>query len=393
MLQMTVRGAPYERGRQIGEAFRDRLRGEIDEQRERALRGWTLDAAEAAMGNMLFAMLRYAPRYVDEIRGVADGAGISVRDAFVLNVAPAFAPMRAAFAPGDGAYGDSSKDEAGCSNIAVPHTTNGPVLVKTVDGSRESSREEIDDMYVLIRFQPTAGEDWLPYASVHMPGRLWPELGMNAAGLGAGQSSVPAVPGQRGHGIPVQWIIRPALEYSRTVKHAVGLLASLPMCGKGMNIGLIDAEGGAAGVEKSGAQQVVFWPEGGYAAVTNAYRSPVMANAFPAAHQENSEGRLRALESLFGGPLRDPAARDENAIVGLLRYHAQRPDHESICQHGTELYTHHGFLLWAQQREIWGTNGNPCRAPFMRIPVEADAPTGQVTVVPTARTAEAPVLA
>jgi hypothetical protein len=109
-------------------------------------------------------------------------------------------------------------------------------------------------------------------------------------------------------------------------------------------------------------------------AVTNAYQSPVMAGALPSLHPANSAARLRAIRSLFAGPLRDPASRTEAAAVGLLRFHAADPDHESICQHGgghgDTMYTHHGFLLWPRAHEIWGTAGPPCRAPLERFPVQ-----------------------
>ena len=74
MLELTVRGSPYQRGRQIGEAYAQHLRAEAAEGRSRPLHGWTIDRAEAAAGNVLFAMLRHAPHYVEELRGLADAA-------------------------------------------------------------------------------------------------------------------------------------------------------------------------------------------------------------------------------------------------------------------------------------------------------------------------------
>jgi isopenicillin-N N-acyltransferase-like protein len=377
MLELKVQGTPYERGRQIGEAYADRLRAEVEEGRDRPLRGWTPDRAEAATGNILFALLRHAPHYVEELRGLADGAGIDVRDAFVLNTAPAYQPLRAAFAgaPGGAGNGKVPGDGSGCTNLAIARGAAGPVLVKTVDGTRPVAEDaaRLADRYVFLRFEPAAGDEFLPYAMVCQLGRLWPELGMNAAGLAAGQSSVPPLPGQRGHGIPVQWILRPALEHARTAREAVELLARLPMTGKGMNVGLVDAGGGAAGVEKCHDRQAVFWPEEGWVAVTNAYRSEVMADALPSLHPENSAARLRAIRALFAGPLRDPAARTEAAALGLLRFHATDPDHESICQHGgghgDRMYTHHGFLLWPRSGEVWASAGPPCRGPLERFDV------------------------
>ena len=102
MLELTVRGTPYERGRQIGATYADGIRVDVRRGGSRPLRGWTRDRAEAAMGNILFAMLRYTPHYVEELRGLADGAGIEFRDAFLLNTAPAFTPLRAAFTPEKG---------------------------------------------------------------------------------------------------------------------------------------------------------------------------------------------------------------------------------------------------------------------------------------------------
>jgi hypothetical protein len=201
---------------------------------------------------------------------------------------------------------------------------------------------------------------------------------MNDAGLGGGQSSVPPVPGQRGSGIPVQWILRPALERARTAREAVQLLSGIPMSGKGMNMGFVDAEGGAAGVEKSHDVQAVLWPENGWTAVTNAYLSEAMAGALPSLHPENSAARLRAIRWLMEGSLGAPERRTEAAAIELLRFHATDPDHESICQHGgghggghgDQMFTFYGFLLWPRRREIWATAGAPCQGPLERYDVE-----------------------
>jgi hypothetical protein len=122
--------------------------------------------------------------------------------------------------------------------------------------------------------------------------------------------------------------------------------------------------------------------------VTNAYRSAAMESALPSLHPENSAARLRAIGALFAGPLRDPARRTQAAAIGLLRYHATDPDHESICQHGgghgDAMYTHHGFLLWPRLGEVWGTAGPPCRGALERFHVR----TGRAGMVQEAKLAE-----
>ena len=143
------------------------------------------------MGNVLFAMLRHVPHYVEELRGLADGAGIDLRDAFLLNTAPAYQPLRAAFAGATSGRQRGGRWEgwAAAPTSPSPRERRGRCWSRRWTG-RADHRDpaRLAEHYVFLRCEPAAGDDFLPYAMVSQPGRLWPELGMNAAGLGAGQS-------------------------------------------------------------------------------------------------------------------------------------------------------------------------------------------------------------
>src|SRR4051794_22808457 len=86
--ELTVTGSPRELGRQIGEALRDPIRGFCDvalERVNRAVRISRTSAMEVAALSIPYAE-RYSPDLVEELRGTAEAAGVSVEQLMLLQV-------------------------------------------------------------------------------------------------------------------------------------------------------------------------------------------------------------------------------------------------------------------------------------------------------------------
>jgi isopenicillin-N N-acyltransferase-like protein len=85
---ITVTGGPYERGRQYGAAARARVHRSIAAYAEtfRYFTGWDWSRSTAEAQRFLPAISDFAPAYVEEMAGLANGAGVSLEDVLAINV-------------------------------------------------------------------------------------------------------------------------------------------------------------------------------------------------------------------------------------------------------------------------------------------------------------------
>src|SRR5258708_7656724 len=88
--EIEVRGMPREMGRQLGEAAREEVRAYAEIVIERFNRGrkspLTPETAMAGAAESIPYAERYLPDAMDELRGIAEGAGITVEQAMLINV-------------------------------------------------------------------------------------------------------------------------------------------------------------------------------------------------------------------------------------------------------------------------------------------------------------------
>ena len=87
-LRIRVAGTPYERGRQYGTQARDRVRLSVQAyQRVFAhYAGWDWPAVRRAAAGFEAPVAAFRPAYLDEMRGIADGAGLDLADVLAINV-------------------------------------------------------------------------------------------------------------------------------------------------------------------------------------------------------------------------------------------------------------------------------------------------------------------
>ncbi|MGW0735190.1 C45 family autoproteolytic acyltransferase/hydolase [Streptomyces sp. NPDC002851] len=120
---IEISGPPHQRGRQYGEAVRPQLHAALAyyEDAFGQSSGLTWDQVTARAARWHEPVRSYAPELLDEIRGIADGAGVDLLDVLALNARGeviydrSFAGMAAAEEPPEGctsftAYGEASGD-------------------------------------------------------------------------------------------------------------------------------------------------------------------------------------------------------------------------------------------------------------------------------------------
>jgi isopenicillin-N N-acyltransferase-like protein len=86
--QIRIKGSPYDRGCQYGQQAAPRIRRSIAIYQAffNHLAGWNWNEATAHALTYETALKDYRPHFLDEIRGIADGAGVRYEDILALNV-------------------------------------------------------------------------------------------------------------------------------------------------------------------------------------------------------------------------------------------------------------------------------------------------------------------
>ena len=86
--RVRVEGTSYERGRQYGAQARDRVRRSVQAYRQvfAHYAGWDWPAVRRAAAAFQAPVAGFRPAYLEEMRGIADGAGLDLADVLAINV-------------------------------------------------------------------------------------------------------------------------------------------------------------------------------------------------------------------------------------------------------------------------------------------------------------------
>jgi hypothetical protein len=228
-------GPPYERGFRHGSVFRTEIVRAIAT-RCGDQKTHTSTQRSMVKKRMFHYVSERCPDVAEELRGIADGSGQLLEDIQWLNCFNAIKSV-----------------QANCTSVVVGDAAGHLVLGKTSDIDPKQRKE------MLIRRVRYKDVD---FYVVGWFGTVWTEMALTRAGLALGANSAPAMPKQSGTGLPQHLGLYPILFRAATVREAVAELATLDFAGKGLVIGLADARGAGAMVEKTGTAQGVRWMEG-----------------------------------------------------------------------------------------------------------------------------------
>ena len=324
---VEIRGRPRERGRQFGEACREQVRAYPEALRrvlgaEAGLRA--LPAGDGADGppgaapqapteadlearalTFLPAFEAFAPHLVEEIRGIAEGAGVAFATALLVNV-------RAEVAGVTGVRAGSVQVE-GCTAFAAGQgaTARGDVLI----GQNQDQAPEMEAFGVVVRVRPEDG----PPAVMATFGGLVGYPGLNGEGVAHVQNAL--ANGAWRHALPHYPLKRVLLEQG-SVEGCLGVFDRAPLASCG-NYVLADGRGRIVDVESTPDGYAVLEPEEGLLVHANHFRSDRfrpqerLLKSLP-----NSAPRTARLQALLGarrgrdhpahraaGPARPPGGR------------------------------------------------------------------------------------
>ena len=237
--EVEVQGVPRELGRQLGEATREEVRTYVERVVERFNLGrksrLAPEAALAVAAESIPAAERYLPEAMEELRGIAEGASVTVEQAMLINVrnqldAPGTGPLlraRSSLAP--------PAPPEGCTAVLVePRASASGVGMVAQNWDNDPAT---DAFSVVLTRRPTGKPALMTFTR---PGEL-ANLGLSSAGMGIALNAMPGA--QRRAGVPWYFILR-AMYESASLEAAVREIERAER-GIPANAVVITADGGA----------------------------------------------------------------------------------------------------------------------------------------------------
>jgi isopenicillin-N N-acyltransferase-like protein len=351
-----VTGTHRQIGRQIGEACADliRLHREHAEARLSSQQRISQSQALAAAARFRPYVLEHAPFLDEEVQGVAEGAGLTLAEAYLLQLrAELSAPSVINSITGAPAeVGDE------CTTFAVlgEATSNGKPLV----AQNADLAAFYGDVTVVLEIVP----DDQPAVITVTPAGQVSYMGMNDQGLGVFANFI-TCDGWR-VGFPRYFYSRLALAHE-TVDDAINAIRSVPRASS-RNMIMADSHGSAADLETTPTRDARLDPVDGLLAHTNHYvaESLLAEERSTGAGLANSKARLVRINELLverRGQLNPEVAQE------LMRDRVCHPD--TICRavgdaEHSDVITFASAIASPGTGEMWVAVGPPHLNPYER---------------------------
>ena len=359
---VRVEGTSYQRGQQYGTQARARVHLSVQAYQQAfahyARWDWATVRREAARFEAPIGQFR--PGYLEEMRGIADGAGLDLTDVLAINVrTEVMYSAKARQAPRG-----ARQIPAECSAFAyVPGPGRaGPVILgQNWDWLLHAART-----LVVLEARPQDGPDFVTVVEAG----LLAKTGMNAAGLGLVTNALVTDADIGEPGLPYHVLLRAVLDCG-TVTEALKVLQAGPRSSSA-NYLIAHASGTALDVEAAPGdftRLYPLFPEDGVLLHTNHFLAPridpvdLSLWAMP-----DSAVRLQRLR----GAATTAKTLDDFRV--LLADHADYPN--SICAHADpsdhpreQGATIASVLMDLNARHLWLAAGHPCQVRYERLDV------------------------
>lgn len=346
-------GSHQDIGRQIGEAMREQVAHSINNARkllDDAYDTLQLDwegALIQARKYLPFAEERY-PQYIDELRGIAEGANVSFNDLTMVNSMEAVT--------------SDAMHLTKCTSFAVnqERTSSGKVLVAH---NEDWIPEDEPDLFI-VHARPTHEPPFLAMSY----GGLLPNIGFNAYGIAQCCDSV--YPTDSRIGIPRVLVSRAVLA-AKTPGEAIRK-ALIPQRAAGYNHLIAHESGEIYSVEASARHFAILYAEKGYMVHTNHFLDEDMRKV-ESDSDELIHTRVRYFRALR--LLNNTEFHTIKTLQTIQKDHINQPD--SICNHATDgdpldrEKTITALTIDLTNRQMHATWGNPCTNIFNTYQLDA----------------------
>ena len=298
--------------------------------------GWTEARWEAQRFGAMIA--RGFPEILEEMAGIAEGAGVEPADILTLNCRSEISLTRAS---------------GGCSAFALARGGT-QWLAQNWDW-------RTDQLHNVVALKIT-GQDHAPLVSIGEAGMV-AKIGMNAHGIGV---CLNAIRSQTcGEGLPIHVALRKILERPE-LESAVAVASRDRVCSPAHFL-VADPKGQAVGLEVHPGEPGRLEAEGGVVTHTNHLYAPAATCRVEDFPRADSQPRLARLDTLLREALPANAAVDEAALFEILSDHHGEP--LSICRHFNpaqpaeeRMETLFGVVMNLSERRLTVRHGKPCEA-------------------------------
>ncbi len=339
-----ARGTPRELGRRHGEQCRDRLHAFLD-YLGNAL---CLSRAQLQARALRFLPLfeRHCPHLLEEVGGLAEGAGATLPEALAVQVRGELGPVPA--------------EACTTFGVAGRGTAAGQVLI----GQNSDMDPELEPLAYVLRLEP----EGKPAALMWTFGGMIGYHGLNADGVAHFANALGGGPSWR-FALPHYPVKRLMLE-RRTLDGVFGLLRQTPVCSSG-NYVLCDGAGRIADVELTPEGFALLDDAGaGRIAHTNHFLcGPHACPASDAASVPDSFPRLGRMRALLDGGLGRLTVTDLQRFLAdhaghptsICRHPHGGPDHPSVSARGKTVAS---LIAEPARGRLHVARGNPCQAGY-----------------------------
>ncbi|HET9072232.1 MAG TPA: C45 family peptidase [Acidimicrobiales bacterium] len=357
---IRVGGGPRQRGRAYGEAARDRVRisREAYEEAFGRTAGWTWAQARDAAAAYLAPVEAAFPQYLEEMRGIAEGAGLPFEDVLTLNTRTEV--MYAAKARQAASLGRGE-----CTSFALlgERTASGRLLA----GQNWDWLAHCTETVVVLEVEQPGAVNFVTVVEAG----LLAKASLNAAGLAVATNALVTSADRGAPGLPYHVILR-GLADCETPADGVDVVLG-HVRSSSANYLLASADGLVLDLEAAPGDYravSVLEPEGGALVHTNHFLRPPAGQDDVSvwAMSDTHLRRQRALPALA-----DPGRRhDPESIRDVLADHAGYPF--GVCSHadprvgdGPAWATITAVVMDPAERRLWLTSGRPCETPLLEV--------------------------
>lgn len=354
--QITLKGTPYEKGFTHGSLCRAQVLRSIENYKKAfTAKGLDWEASQKLAERYLPVFTGEYAAYLDEMRGIADGAGLKFTEILALNLRTEIRYTSIA---------EEEQGEGGCTafSAAAPATKDGITLAGQTWDYARFQRES-----TIIARVPAEGDT--PAFLMFLEGGLVGGKGMSAAGISITLNAIPT--NGRGIGIPLHIRMRRALE-SRTMSQAVNACLVTPIpCSA--NLILTCKDGLTLSLELDPAHADIIQPENGIIVHTNHFIGDVNKLTHEHRVYGSTYMRYQRMKQLMTGK-KDLTMED---LEGFCKDHAGYPT--SICVHPDPLLpeekklfaasTNYAFVCDLTHGILHYVPGNPCEGEFAELKI------------------------
>jgi isopenicillin-N N-acyltransferase-like protein len=340
------KGAPYEIGLSHGKELKEQVHHLYSSWYD----GWVkTNGVSEVEKNIRKNLPRYevffqndAPEVLEEIKGIADGSGMTYKDILLLNVLEEIRlEMFYRFNP------------FGCTQIAV--TDDITSIHRLLIGKNEDGGDWNRGQYVHAKIEPKNGHKFI---MLLQPGRVAAYIGFSETGLCFSQSSA-GVENDIGFGYPRLILFRLMMERCSTVEDALDFMSAHNYAVAGINLMLADQKSNVVLIEKTHSHQAERYPEDGILIGVNVFRSSSMRPLWTKKMISNIKDSVLRIERILELLEPQKGKIDHETLKNILRDH--KNGENSICSHGGWRPTGSSYIYDPKSIKIQISEGRPCQ--------------------------------